>query len=107
MRDTGVALPRPLPADPALPLATRLNGIRPVSDKSPLASLSSSLPWLAVAVAVLLFVGVAFRLRRQLSTDRGVAMRSPVASWFSNLRLFWKLLVPFVAVLLVIGICGA
>ncbi|MBV8982769.1 MAG: HAMP domain-containing histidine kinase [Acidimicrobiia bacterium] len=93
--------------DSALPLATRLNGIRPVSDKGLLASISRTLPWLAVALAVLVLCGVAFRLRRQVKPTGGLAVRTRVSSWFSNLRLFWKLLVPFVAVLLVIGIVGA
>ncbi|MBV8431257.1 MAG: HAMP domain-containing histidine kinase, partial [Solirubrobacterales bacterium] len=98
----------PAGSDPALPLATRLNGMRPVSSGGLLASISHTLPWLAVLVAVVLLVAMAFRLRRQVRPDRrGVTVRARVSSWFSNLRLFWKLLVPFVAVLLVIGISGA
>ena len=84
----------------------RLGGLRALSARARHQGGVGGLSWWWVAVVVLLFAGVAgglWWLRRR----GGVMVMTDLRRRFRDLRLFWKLLVPFVAALLVIGLAGA
>jgi signal transduction histidine kinase len=64
-------------------------------------------PFVLTVLALAALAAFVFGPRRRRLVSQGASMRARLASRFANLRLFWKLLVPFVAVILVIGLSGA
>jgi signal transduction histidine kinase len=97
------------PAAESTGLPPRPLALRPVGAMPGHESAATRLRRFVIAMSVVAvgIVAIVFGPRRRRLVSQGASMRARLASRFANLRLFWKLLVPFVAVILVIGLSGA
>jgi len=84
----------------------RLTGLRALAARQRHASSVAGVPVWLWAVFLAVALGVAGGLW-WLRARGGVMVMADLRRRFRDLRLFWKLLVPFVAALLVIGLAGA
>lgn len=89
-----------------LPLDRRLSSLRALTGHAPsIEKRASRAVMIMLAVFALVLPTAALsRSRRVLAPGR--RRRLSPRRWFRDLRLFWKLLVPFVAAILVIGVAG-
>lgn len=92
-------------ADLSLAPDSRLSGLRSADTRASAAIDLEHLPWWLVLLAALLVTAVAVLWRRAMTTKDGRLLPAPQRR-LRDLPLFWKVLTPFVLVMILVGLVG-